>query len=173
MSVGIAEINAVAAARPMRAALDRDAGLLEAIFPNVPLVVGNRKGHVNRPVPVMRRNGAAGKMHGLQRMATQEQQQHAAMTDIVSAQPRIAINAVKPEHLFVERTGAFECLDVKHRFENAEQRRHRAVPFLDPAVSAGIGARGNDRNYPATGTISCSGAITSRFTALAATTARC
>src|SRR5579859_5218620 len=110
MAVRIAEINAVAAARPMGAAFDRDTGLAEAIFPSLPFFRSDGKSHMHRAVPVMRRNRAAGKLHGLQRTAAQKQEQHAAMADIVSAKSRIAINAVEPENLFVERTGAFEGL---------------------------------------------------------------
>src|SRR6202041_3311984 len=76
---------------------------------------------VPRAVSVMRRDGAAGQMHGFERMAAQEQQQHAMAVDVVSAQPLVAIDAGEPEHLFVERTGPFGRLDVERRFQNAEE----------------------------------------------------
>src|SRR6516225_11440190 len=91
---------------------------------------------MHRPTPVMWRNSAARKTHGLQRVAAQKQQQHAAMTDIVSAKPRIAINAVQAKNLFVERTGALECLDVKNGFQHAEKRRHLPFPFPRAAIPA-------------------------------------
>src|SRR5262249_1714079 len=45
--------------------------------------------------------------------------------DVVGAQPRIAIDAVEPEHLFVERTGALERVYVQRGFQNAEKVGHR------------------------------------------------
>jgi len=53
----------------MGAAFDRDTGLLEAAFPGFPFLRGDGKGHMHRTVSVVRRNGTAGKMHGLQRVA--------------------------------------------------------------------------------------------------------
>ena len=61
------------------------------------------------------------------------------MTDIVSAKPRIAINAVQAKNLFIERTGALECLDVENGFQHAEERRHLPFPFPHAAVFAGAG----------------------------------
>ena len=72
MAVRIAEINAVAAARPMRAAFDRDAGILQPLFPDIAFICGDGKGHMHRTSPVVRRNRAAGQMHRVQRMAAQE-----------------------------------------------------------------------------------------------------
>src|SRR5689334_22023011 len=120
MAIRIAKINAVAAARPVRAAFDRDTGLVEALFPNLPFFRSDGKSHVDRTVTVMRRNRAAGQVHGLQRMAAKKQQQHAAMADVVSAQPWVAIDAVQPKHLLVERTSALERLDIEHCFQDAE-----------------------------------------------------
>ncbi len=93
-------------------------------FPSRKLVGGDRERDVHRAAAVMRRDRAAGHVHGLERMAAQEQQQHAAAADVVGAKPLIAIDAVEPEHLFVERAGALESVDVEHGFEHAEQARH-------------------------------------------------
>src|SRR6516164_1768079 len=92
---------------------------------------------MHRPMPVMRRNSATRKMNGLQRVAAQEQQQHAAMTDIIGAKPRIAINAFQAKNLFIERTGVLECLDIENSFQNAEERRHPPFPF-PAAMFAGV-----------------------------------
>ena len=127
----------LATAQDHKRAFDGDTGLIEAAFPSLPFLHGDGKSHVDRTLPVMRRNSAAGKMHGLQRVAAQKQQQHAAMTDVVSAKPRIAINAVQAKDLFIKRTGALECLNVKNGFQNAEERRHSPFPFSHAAVSAG------------------------------------
>ena len=84
----------------------------------------SRRRDVHRSASIMRRDGAAGQLHGLQRVTAQKQEQHAARADVVSAEPLIAINAVEPEHLFVERTRALERVHVKHRFQHAEQVGH-------------------------------------------------
>lgn len=57
-------------------------------------------------------------------MAAQEQEQHAACADVIGAQSGVAIDAVEPEHLLVERTGALEGVDVEHGFEHAEEIGH-------------------------------------------------
>ena len=113
----------------MGAAFDCDTGLVEATFPILPFVRGNGKSHMDRAVPVMRRNSSARKTHGLQRVAAQKQQQYAAMTDVVSAKPWIAINAVQAKNLFVERTGALERINIERGFENAKKVGHD-VPFV-------------------------------------------
>src|SRR6516162_2665927 len=136
MTVWVAEINAVAAARPVRAGLDSDPGFGEASFPGLALIRGNGKCHMDRATSVVRWNAAARKMHRLKRMAAQ-QQQHATMADVVGAKPRIAVNAVQPENLLIERTGPLERVDIEHCFENAEKRRHLCPACA--ALVAGVG----------------------------------
>ena len=79
------------------------------------------------PVTVMRGNGAAGQFYGLERAPAQEEEQHAAPAHVIGAQPLIAKNAVEPEHLFVERTGAREGLDIEGGFEDAEEAGHGSI----------------------------------------------
>ena len=105
----------------MRAGLDSDPGFGEASFPGLALIRGNGKRHMDRATSVVRWNAAARKMHRLKRMAAQKQQQHATMADVVGAKPRIAVNAVQPENLLIERTGPLERVDREHCFENAEK----------------------------------------------------
>ena len=62
-------------------------------LPGGEFVGRNRERDMHRAVTVMRRNGAAGHMHGLERMAAQKQQQHAAAVNVVRAQPLIAVDA--------------------------------------------------------------------------------
>src|SRR5580700_7146203 len=90
---------------------------------------------MHRPTAVVRREHAAGQLHGLQRTAAQKQQQHAAPTDVVGAQPRIAEDTVEPEYLLVERTGAFERVDIQTGFQNAEQIWHNSTYFVIPGPS--------------------------------------
>src|SRR5580698_6313430 len=112
MAIGITEINTDAAARPLGAAFYCNVRFRELRLPRGERVGRNRERDVHRPVAVVRRYSAAGHMHGLQRLAAQEQQQQTAAADVVSAQPLVAINAVEPEHLLVERTGTLEAVDV-------------------------------------------------------------
>src|SRR5271165_1811864 len=79
---------------------------------------------MHRPVTVMWRNGAAWHVNRFQGMAAQEQQQHAAAVNVVRAQPLIAVDAVEPEHLFVEGASAREVIDIEDGFEHAEESRH-------------------------------------------------
>src|SRR5690349_10187361 len=153
MAVGIAEVDALAAPRPFGAAFDGDALGRKALLPSRELVGSDRKGDMDRTVPVMRRDGAAGKLHGFERMAAQEEKQDAAPTDVVGAQPLVAVDAVEAKHLLVECAGAFERLDIERGFENAEQAGHIAYS-----------------GHPDTGTTSRAGARTSLVTLLAATT---
>src|SRR5580693_8616251 len=121
MIVGVAEVDAVAAPRPVRAAFDRHTRVAQPRLPPLAILCCDRESHVDRPVSVMRRYGAAGKMNRVERMAAQKQQQDAAMPDVVSAKPLVAIDAVEPEHQFVERTGALERVDVKRRLQDANE----------------------------------------------------
>src|SRR5438874_12510104 len=63
MPVGIAEINAVAAARPVGAALDRDLARSEPCLPVRELAAAHTERHVQGAAAVVRRNGAA-RHHG-------------------------------------------------------------------------------------------------------------
>ena len=87
---------------------------------------------MHRAVTVMRRDGAAGQMHGLERAAAQKQEQHAASADVIGAQPLIAVDAVEAEHLLVERTGALEFIDIERSFQNAEQVGHGSTYSVIP-----------------------------------------
>src|SRR6185437_17162535 len=175
MAVGIAEIDALAAARPFGAAFDGDAGISQLRFPFGKRVRGDRERDVHRAAAVVWWNGAAGQLHGLQRMAAEEQQQHAARADVIGAQPGVAIDAVEPEHLLVERTGALEGVDVEHGFEHADEVGHGylILQMWSTAFSDRGRASLTRSDYPVTGTISRIGERTSRVTALDATTARC
>ena len=125
--VGIAEIDAVAAARPVGAAFDRDAVLGEPLFPGRQFVGGDRQRHVQRSVPVMRRDGAARHAHGLQREAALEQQQHAVAADVVGAKPLIAGERLELEHLLVEARRPVEVVDVERR--SRARGRASAPPY--------------------------------------------
>jgi hypothetical protein len=85
MIVGIAEINADAAAWPLRAAFDCDVRLRKLCLPAREVVGGDRKRNVHRTVAVVRRDRAAGQFHSLQRMTPQEKQQDASRSDVVGA----------------------------------------------------------------------------------------
>src|SRR5580692_5738478 len=59
MAVRIAEIDAVAAARPLSPAFALDAGCAQPFLPSRQLVGRHGKGHVGWPLAVVGRNGAA------------------------------------------------------------------------------------------------------------------
>src|SRR5262249_35524351 len=69
MPVGIAEIDAVAAARPIGAAFDGDALLAQSPLPLRQLIHGNGKGHVQRSLAVVRGVGAARHAYRFERRA--------------------------------------------------------------------------------------------------------
>src|SRR5262249_51175250 len=85
VAVGIAEIDAAAAALPVGPPFDRDIMRAQALLPLRQLVGGNRKRDVQRAAAVVRRNGAARHVHGLARRSAAEQQEHAAAADRIGA----------------------------------------------------------------------------------------
>src|SRR5712692_1838472 len=124
VSVGIAEIDAVATARPVGAAFDGDATLAEPAFPRRQLVGGDRKRQVQRSVAIVRRDRAAGQVHGLERGAAAKQQQHALAADIVGAKARIAGQGRELEHPLVETSRPLEVIDVEAGLEHTAELRH-------------------------------------------------
>ena len=85
MPVGIAEIDAVAAARPIGAAFDGDALLAQSLLPLRQLIRSNGKGLVQRPMAVVRGYRAARHAHGFERGAAAKQQQNAPAADVIGA----------------------------------------------------------------------------------------
>src|SRR5215217_322666 len=106
MPVRVTEIEALPAARLRGAALDRDASLAETLLPSCEVGGVDREGDVERPMAVVRRNGAAGQPHGLKRRAALKHQQHAASAHVVGAKARVACERSETENVFVEAGSA-------------------------------------------------------------------
>src|SRR5262252_9044917 len=102
MPVGIAEIHAFAAARPFGTPLDFDAMRGEPRLPLGKLLPADRERDMQRAVTVVGRDGTAWHVHGLERETAPENEQHAASTDIVGAEPRVAGERLEPQHITIE-----------------------------------------------------------------------
>src|SRR5437588_1879712 len=113
MSVGIAEIDAVPAARPSGAAFDGDALFAQPLLPLRQFISGNGEGHVQRSVAVVWGNRAARHAHGLERGAAAKQQQYALPADVVGAKPRVAGQLRKAQHVLVKPRRTVEIVDVE------------------------------------------------------------
>src|SRR5262244_3481773 len=124
MTVGIAEIDALAATAPSGAALDRDTVFGEPLLPVGKLVGADRKRNVQGPVTIVRRNGSAGHAHGFEREAAPEDEQHALAADVVSAEARVARERGELEHVLVETRRAIEIVDVERGLEHAVEPGH-------------------------------------------------
>ncbi len=106
--------------------------LAEPPFPVRKLVGRNGKGHMNRAAAIVRRNGAAGQDHRLQRRAALKQKKHAATADIEGNKSRIAGQPRKPEHILVEGAGAREVIDIERSLDHTGQFRQRnASPHIE------------------------------------------
>jgi hypothetical protein len=117
--VGVAEVDALSAARPIGPAFDSDVVLAEPIFPSRQFLRRNGKGHMKRAAAVMRRNGPAGQMQRFERRTTAKQQKHTAAADIESKKSRITRQRRKPEHVCVKYAGAVEVIDIKRSLDNS------------------------------------------------------
>ena len=111
MTVGIAEIDAVPAARPVGAAFDLDALVPQPLFPLRQHVRRDGKCDVQRPIAVMRGNGSTGHVHRFEGGAAAKQQQHALTADVVGAKALVAGQRGKPQHLLVELRRTVEIID--------------------------------------------------------------
>src|SRR5499426_2904465 len=113
MPVRVAEVNALAAALPGGAALDRDVIGGESLLPLRQLVLGDRKGDMQWPRPIMRRDGAARHVHRFERTAAREQEEHAAPADRKGGEPAVLVERLQFEHVAVEARGAVEIIDIE------------------------------------------------------------
>src|SRR5262245_11032477 len=124
MPVGVAKIDAFAAARPFRAPLDRDAMRGKARLPFGKLVAADRKGDVQRAVTIVGRDGTARHAHGFKRETATKDEQYAAPADIISVEPLIAGERVEPQNLTVEARRALKIIHIERRLEHAFELRH-------------------------------------------------
>src|SRR5439155_8835879 len=124
MTVGIAEIDAMPAARPIGSALDGDAAALEPLIPSAERFARDSEGDVQRAAAVVRRDGAARKSGGLARGAAAEQQQDAAAADRECGEPIVPEQLPKLEHLRIEAGGTRGVVDVERGLQNLIERGH-------------------------------------------------
>src|SRR5882757_1176255 len=118
MPVRIAEIDALAAARPLRAPLDRNAMRGEPRLPFRQLVATDRERNMQRAVTIVGRDGTARHAHGLERETAPEDEQHAAPADIISVEPLVAGERLEPQHLAVEARRALEIIHIERRLKH-------------------------------------------------------
>src|SRR5262249_57550120 len=102
MAVGIAKVEASAAGRPVGAPLDRNALRGNLRLPGGKFVRRDRERHMQRSTPVMRRNGSARQVDGLQGLAAAKQQQHALAAHVIGAEAAVAAHPPAPEHPLLE-----------------------------------------------------------------------
>src|SRR5262249_30300017 len=131
MTVGIAEIDALAAAAPSGPTLDRDATFAEPLRPVGKLVGADRKRNMQRAVAVVRRDGSARHAPGFEREAAPEEEQHALAADVIGAEARVTCEHREPEHDLVEPRRAIEIVDVEARLQHPVEPGHaRAGPCI-------------------------------------------
>src|SRR5437867_2856126 len=102
MPVGIAEIDAFAAARPFGAPFDFDAMRGEPRLPVRKLLAADRKRDMQRSVAVVGRDGTTRHAHSLEREAAPEDEQHTLAADVVRTKPRVAHKLLQPQHIAEE-----------------------------------------------------------------------
>src|SRR5262249_30070261 len=105
MAIRVAEVDAVASARPVGAALDRNAVLAQPLLPRCKLVCRDRERDVQRTVPIVRRNRTAGHADGFERRPAVEEEQHARTGYVIGAKTRVRSQRLEPEHVLVKARG--------------------------------------------------------------------
>src|SRR5262245_52623415 len=118
MPVRVAEVNALAAALPRRAAFDRYLICGEPLLPLRQLVLADREGDMQRPRPVMRRDGAARHVHRFERTAAREEEEHVAAADRERSETAVLVEWLQLEHVAVKAHGAVEIVDIERGFED-------------------------------------------------------
>src|SRR5882757_5484315 len=113
MTVGVAEIDAPPAARPIGPTFYRHSVFAKPLLPGRQVIRRNGKGRVDRAMAVMRRNSPAGQLDRFERRTAPKQQQHVASADVESKKPRIACQRHKPKHLLGKCSSTVEVIDIK------------------------------------------------------------
>src|SRR5215470_1423995 len=124
MPVGIAEIDAYAAALPLGAPLDVDAVGSEPRLPPCKLLAADRERDMQRAVTVVGRDGTARHVHGVEREAAPEDEQHALAADVIGAEPGVTDKLLQSQYVAVEARRALEVVDVQGSLEHAVKLRH-------------------------------------------------
>ena len=125
MTVGVAKVEARAAARPFHLAFDRDAVRLQAFSPSLQLGRGDGEREVKPPTAVVRRDRAPGKNGRRRSGAFAKQQQDLAawhvqrpkrpLCDLVSrCRPN---ERSEPKNALIEFAGTVHVIDIESRFQ--------------------------------------------------------
>lgn len=117
--VGVAEVDAVSATRPIGATFDRDTMRAQPLFPLRQGVTSDGEREMQRPVTIVRRDRASRHSNGLQRRAAAKQQEHAPAAHVVGAKTGVMPEERQLEHLLIEARCPVEIIDIKAGFENA------------------------------------------------------
>src|SRR5579862_2220624 len=119
MAIGIAKVDAVAAALPMDPALDSHAMIAQTRLPSGQVSGRNRECKVQFAVAAVRWNDTAGNSDGFSRSVFLEQQEHLFIRYVQRAKAVIALQNRKAENVLVEFARARHILDVQRGFEDA------------------------------------------------------
>jgi len=119
MSVGIAEVDALAAERPGDATFYEDGVRGQMCFPFHECGLGDGEGYVELAGASVGRDYAAGQGNGNRGFAAFEEQEDIAASYGVGAEAVVAGDALETEDGFVEVRGAGNIVDVERGFENA------------------------------------------------------
>jgi hypothetical protein len=120
MTVGIAKIEAGAAARPFHLSFDQDAVGLQTLSPRVQLGGGNGEGEVNPATAVVRRDRASGKDGRLCRRALAKQEQDLPAWYIQRPKRRaryISDERSESKDALIEFAGVVYIIDIESRFQ--------------------------------------------------------
>jgi hypothetical protein len=134
--VGIAEIETLAAGRPIDFAFDRDALSDEVAFPGWKILFRNGKGKVGLSRAVVRGDEAAGHLNGLNRSSEQEDQQHLMVSGGKGAQAIQGFEKAQAKPIPVEAYGAWQFGRIDAGLNDALNMRERHVrlePLFDQA----------------------------------------
>ncbi|GEM_PF-2218473 len=125
MVIGIAEIEAGAAARPIDAAFDEDTLRLEFGGAGIEGIAGDFEGEVAFAGGAVRGNQAAGSVHGLAAGVSLKDEEDGAAGEFEGTEMLVALELAEAEEALVEIGGAGHVFDVDGGFGDS----------VDPHVS--------------------------------------
>ena len=118
MTVGIAEVKAGPAARPLDSALDSDAPADEPRTPAVQIrgIDGERQVHLS--IAVVRRNHSSRNFDRLERRPLAEQQQHLLRVHAQGAEAVILHQPLEAEQLRIKSSRSVDVIHIERRLHN-------------------------------------------------------
>ena len=122
--IGIPEVEACPAQRPLHLALQRNPSGLQFCEPGIQIQFVDAEREVQSSMPVVRRDDPAGNPKGLGGCTSEKQNQHAALRHRHHAQARIFDEHRKIEQLPIECPRPGEITGIQAGFENRFNARH-------------------------------------------------